>query len=56
MTPSLVLVHVMKNCHFFHCLNELHPSLTFSMDEEKDNKLPFLDVFVERRSFTFVYI
>ena len=24
------------------------------MDEEKDNKLPFLDVLVERRSFAFV--
>ena len=29
---------------FFHCLNDLHPSLTFTMEEEKDNKLLFLDV------------
>ena len=39
---------------FFHCLNDLHPSLTFTIDEEKDNKLPFLDVLVEQRSFAFV--
>ena len=38
---------------FFHCLNDLHPSLTFAMDKEND-KLPFLDVLVERRSFAFV--
>ena len=36
------------------CLNHLHPSLTFTMDEKKDNKLPFLDVLVERRSFACV--
>ena len=39
---------------FFHCLNDLHPSLSFTIDEEKDNKLPFFDVLVERRSFAFV--
>ena len=39
---------------FFHCLNNLHPSLTFTMDEEKDNKLPLFDILVERRSFAFV--
>ena len=39
---------------FFQRLNILHPSLTFTMDEEKDNQLPFLDVLVERRSFAFV--
>ena len=39
---------------FFQHLNDLHPSLTFTMDEEKDDKLPFLDVLVERRSFAFV--
>ena len=38
----------------FHCLNDLHPSLTFTMDEEKDNKLPFLDVLVESHLFTYV--
>ena len=38
----------------FHCLNDLHPSLTFTMDEEKDNKLPFLDVLVEHCSFAFI--
>ena len=39
---------------FFQCLNDISPSLTFTMDEEKYNKLPFLDVFVELRSFAFV--
>ena len=39
---------------FFHCLNDLHPSLTFIMDEEKDNKLPLLNVLVEHHSFAFV--
>ena len=39
---------------FIHCLNDLYPSLTFTMDEEEDNKLPFLDILVERRSFAFV--
>ena len=39
---------------FFQRLNDLHHSLTFTMDEEKDNKLPFLDVLVERCSFSFV--
>ena len=39
---------------FFHCLNYLHPSLTFAVDEEKDNKLPFLDVLVEHLLFAFV--
>ena len=39
---------------FFHCLNVLHFSLTFTMDEEKGNKLSFLDVLVEYRSFVFV--
>ena len=37
----------------FQCLNDLYPSLNFTMDEEKDNKLPFLDVLVEH-SFAFI--
>ena len=32
----------------------LHPSLTFTMEEEKDNKLPFLNVLVKRCSFAFL--
>ena len=39
---------------FFQQLNNLRPSLTFTMDEGKDNKLLFLDVLVEWRSFAFV--
>ena len=38
----------------FHCLSDLHPSLAFAMDVEKDNKLLFLDVLVECCSFAFV--
>ena len=50
MTPLHSSVYVMKLL-FFHCLYGKHPSLTFTMDEEKDNKLLFLVVYVERRSF-----
>ena len=32
---------------FFQQLNDLHPSLTFTMNEERDNKLTFLDVLIE---------
>ena len=39
---------------FFQRLNNLHPYLTFTMDGQKDNKLPFLVVLVQRRSFAFV--
>ena len=41
-------------CSRNEALNDLQPSLIFTMDEEKDNKLPFLDVLVGRRSFAFV--
>ena len=53
MITLLVLVHVMKLFLFFYCLNDLHPSLTFTMNEAK-NKLPFLDALVEGHSFAFV--
>ena len=39
---------------FFQRLNDIHPSLTFTMDDDVDNQLPFLDVLVERRSFAFI--
>ena len=39
---------------FFHKLNDLHPSLSFTMEEEKSNKLPFLDVLVERGESSFL--
>ena len=39
---------------FFHCLNDLYPSLTFTMDEEKDKKLLFLGILFEHRLFAFV--
>ena len=38
----------------FHCLNDLYTSVTFILDGEKDNKLPFLDLLVELSSFGFV--
>ena len=62
--PSLILRYVddtfaclcsrNKALSFIHCLNELHSSLTFVIDEEKDNTLPFLDVLVECRLFAFI--
>ena len=39
---------------FFHKLNDLHPSLSFTMEEEKSNKLPFLGMLVERCEFSFL--
>ena len=39
---------------FFHKLNDLHPSLSFSMEEENNNKLPFLDMLVERGESVFL--
>ena len=41
---------------FFQRMNDLHPSLPFTMDEEKNNKLPFLDVLVEGHTFAFVTV
>ena len=43
-----------KALSVFHCLNDLHPSLTFTMDEEMDHKRPFLDDLVECCSSAFV--
>ena len=43
-----------ESLSLFYCLNDLHPSLIVTMDKEKDNKLLFFDVLVERRSFAFV--
>ena len=39
---------------FFDKLNDLHSSLSFTMEEENNNKLPFLDVFVERCDSSFL--
>ena len=39
---------------FFHCLNRLHHSLIFTMEEEKDNMTPFLDMLLETGPFSFV--
>ena len=39
---------------FFDVLNELHSSLTFTMEEENNNKRPFLDVLVERCDSSFL--
>ena len=41
---------------FFQHLNNLHLTLAFTMDEEKDNNVSFLDLLVERHSFAFVTI
>ena len=39
---------------FFHELNDLHLSLSFTMEEKNINKLPFLDVLVERSESVFL--
>ena len=35
-------------------LNGMHPSLTFTMEEENDNRLPYLDVMVIRSGTSFL--
>ena len=32
---------------FFHYINEKHPNITFTMETEVNNKLPFLDVLLD---------
>ena len=39
---------------FFDKLNDLHSSLSFTMKEENNNKLPFLDVLIERCDSSFL--
>ena len=39
---------------FFDKLNQLHSSLTFTMEEENNGQLAFLDVLVERRDSSFL--
>ena len=39
---------------FFDKLNQLHSSLTFTIEEENNGQLPFLDVLVERRDSSFL--
>ena len=37
-----------KALEFLNSLNEIHPSLNFTMENEQDNRLPFMDVLVIR--------
>ena len=39
---------------FFDTLNRLHSSLSFTMEEESNGQLPFLDVLVERGDWSFL--
>ena len=39
---------------FFDNLNKLHSTLIFTMEEENNGELPFLDVLVERRDSSFL--
>ena len=39
---------------FFDKLNKLHSSLVFTMEEENNGELPFLDVSVERHDSSFL--
>ena len=43
-----------KALQFYQCLNNLHPSLSFTMEEKNNNMLPFLDVVVEKYPSSFV--
>ena len=37
---------------FLGHINTLHPNITFTLEKEKDNKIAFLDVLIERKSNT----
>ncbi len=37
-----------KKDDFFRILNNVFPAIPFTVDEEKDHQLPFLDVLVRR--------
>ena len=39
---------------FFHVLNGLHPALCFTVEFESDNRLPFMDVLVQRHGDEFL--
>ena len=39
---------------FFDILNQLHPSLSFTIEEENNGQLPFLDVLVKRCDSSFL--
>ncbi|XP_046407905.1 uncharacterized protein LOC124172509 [Ischnura elegans] len=38
-----------KNCSFLKHINSQHPTIQFTMEMEKDRRIPFLDVIVNRR-------
>ena len=38
-----------ESCEFFCQLNDLHAALCFTVEGEVDNRLPFLDVMVQRQ-------
>ena len=43
-----------ESLKFYQCLNNLHPSLSYSMEAENSNMLPFLDVLVKKGPSSFV--
>ena len=43
-----VFVKRERALNFFRELNDIHPALKFTMEEESEGKLPFMDVLVER--------
>ena len=44
-----IFANEMSARDYFHLLNELHPSLRFTMESETNGRLPYLDVAVHRR-------
>ena len=45
----VILKNEKERRRFHQLLNDLHPSLSFTCESEKDDQLPFLDVMVERK-------
>ena len=54
MILLLVFLYVARQHNFFYFPNNQHSSLTFTMEEENDNMLPFFDVLVEKSSSSFI--
>ena len=50
----VILKNEKERRRFHQLLNDLHPSLSFTCESEKNDQLPFLDVMVERKTGRFL--
>ena len=52
---DIFILHQNSNCltEFQQYLNQQHPNMHFTSEEENDDTLPFLDIFVTRKNSTF---